>query len=67
MEYGDFIVELANQGLVVRLVKLQEKAIRLAEYKANNKRKHISILKLDFKIEDLDIGCKRSLLRPKLT
>ena len=63
MEYGDFVVDSANQQLVVRLDKLQEKALRLAEYRSNVKKKEMSILKSDFNIEDLEIRRKRSLLR----
>ena len=53
MEYGDFIVDSANRGLVCRLDRLQEKALRLAEYKSNAKKKDISNLQSDFKIEHL--------------
>ena len=63
MEYGDFVVDSANHVLVNRLDKLQEKALRLAEYKPKAKRKDISKLQLDFKIENLEIRRKRSLLR----
>ena len=38
MEYGDFIVDSANQISIQKLDKLQEKAIRLAEYRPYNQQ-----------------------------
>ena len=63
MEYGDFIVNSANRGHVCRLDRLQEKALRLAEYKSNAKKKDISNLQSVFKIENLETRRNRSLLR----
>ena len=33
LEYGDFIVDTANQFFINKLDRLQDKAIRLAEYR----------------------------------
>ena len=63
LEYGDFIINSANQVLVDRLETLQEKAIRLSEYKSHNNRIDISKLKDAFGIEKLCIRRKRSLLK----
>ena len=48
-----------------KTARLQEKALRLAEYKSkfNAKKKDISNLQSVFKIENLETRCNRSLLR----
>ena len=63
LEYGDFIIDSANQVLVDNLETLQEKAIRLSEYKSRNDRTDISKLKDMFGIEKLCIRCKHSLIK----
>ena len=62
MEYGDFIVDSANQISIQRLDKLQEKAIRLAEYRPYNQRQEISKLMDFFGLEKLETRRNRSLL-----
>ena len=63
LEYGDFIIESSNVGNIDKLERLQEKCLRLSEYQAPAKRKEMSMLKIKFRIEDLKIRRKRSLLR----
>ena len=62
MEYGDFKVDSANQISIQRLDKLQEKAIRLAEYRPYNQRQEISKLMDFFGLEKLETRRNRSLL-----
>ena len=63
MEYGDFIVDTANQIFINKLDKLQEKAMRLAEYRSYENRQDISKLKEFFGLEKLETRRNRSLLR----
>ena len=63
LEYGDFIVESSGLVNVEKLELFQNKCLRLAEFQAPEKRKEMSNLKLKYRIEDLKIRRKRSLLR----
>ena len=63
MEYGDLVVDLASKKHIDKLERLQEKGLRLTEYQAPGKKNDISKLKLEFRVEDLSIRRKRSLLR----
>ena len=64
LEYGDFLVDSANQLNVEKLERLQEKVLRLVEYqKLRCNRKDILSLKLSLKIENLETRRKLNLLR----
>ena len=63
MEYGDFIVDSANQKSISKLDTLQVKAIRLTEYRTYGHRQEISKLMDFFGLEKLEIRRNRSLLR----
>ena len=62
MEYGDFIVDSANQISIQKLDKLQEKAIHLAEYRPYNQRQQPSKLMDFFGLEKLETRRNRSLM-----
>ena len=49
----EFIADSANQYQIDRLEKLQEKELRLSEYKSCDNRENMSKLKIDFGIENL--------------
>ena len=55
MEYGDFIVGTANQNFINELDRLQDKAVRLAEYRTYENRQDISDLMNFLGIEKLEI------------
>ena len=63
LEYGDFVMESANTTNVDKLERFQEKCLQLSEYQAPERRKEMSMLKIKFRIEDLQIRRKRNLLR----
>ena len=67
MEYGDFVIDSAGQGLVTRLDNLQNKALRLVEYKSNAMKMDMSKLQSSLKIENLETRRKRGLLRLMFT
>ena len=62
LEYGDFIVGTANQNFINKLDRLQDKAVRLAEYRTYENRQDISYLMNVLGIEKLEIRRNRSLL-----
>ena len=62
LEYGDFIVGTANQNFINKLDRLQDKAVRLAEYRTYENRQDISDLMNVLGIEKLEIRRNRSLL-----
>ena len=62
LEYGDFIVGTANQKFINKLDRLQDKAVRLAEYRTYENRQDISDLMNVLGIEKLEIRRNRSLL-----
>ena len=62
LEYGDFIVGTANQNFINKLDRLQDKAVRLAEYRTYENRQNISDLMNVLGIEKLEIRRNHSLL-----
>ena len=64
LEYGDFLIDSANQKCIDKLERLQERVVRVIEYEPlSNKRKEMSNLKISMNIDDLSVRRKRSLLR----
>ena len=64
LEYGDFLIDSANQKHIDNLERLQERILRVIEYESiSTNRKEMSILKNSLGIEDLSVRRKRSLLR----
>ena len=61
LEYGDFLIDSANQKCIERIERLQERIMRVIEYEPV--AKEMSKLKQFMGIEDLKVRRKRSLLR----
>ena len=63
-EYVDFIFEYGSKKLVSKLDRIQERALRRIECcKKSENRKEYSILKKEYKIENLSVRRARNLLR----
>ena len=64
LEYGDFFINSANQKCIDKIERLQERILRVIEYKSESKNQvEMSVLKKSTGIEDFAIRRKRSLLR----
>ena len=63
LEYGDFLIDSANQKCIDKIERLQERIIRVIEYEpVSENRKLMANLKLSMGIKDLSVRRKRSLL-----
>ena len=64
LEYIDFIVESGTKEHIEKLNKLQDKALRRIEFCKNmDERSDYDVLRSKYRIENLDVRRKRSLLR----
>ena len=63
LEYGDFLIDSANQKCIDKIERLQERILRVIEYEPESKkRKLMKNLKLSMGNEDMCVKRKRSLL-----
>ena len=64
LEYVDFIVESGSEKLVSKLNRIQQRALRRVQYcKKSENRKEYSILKKEYKVENLSVRRAQNLLR----
>ena len=64
LDYIDFVVDSGISDRILKLDRLQEKAIRRIEYCTDkNARKKIDVLQEEFKIESLPLRRKRNLVK----
>ena len=64
LEYGDFLIDSANQKCIDKIDRLQDRIVRVIEYEPLSKnRKELANLKLSIGVEDLLVRRNRSLLR----